>query len=115
MPAAAGHIPKLCVHEATGRAYVRIDGKQIYLGRAGSDEARRKYDRAIARWLGRGRASVRADTPDLTVGELVERFRLEHPDRKGLWPLRSLQDESGEVPASGYGPVRMAALVASWD
>ena len=35
--------PRYCLHKATGRAYVRIDGKQVYLGRFGSPESKRKY------------------------------------------------------------------------
>jgi len=35
--------PKLCHHKGTGRAYVRLNGKQVYLAKWGSAEAERRY------------------------------------------------------------------------
>jgi hypothetical protein len=43
--------PSYCHHKATGQAVVRIDGKDRYLGKYGSQESRQEYDRLIAEWL----------------------------------------------------------------
>ena len=42
--------PKCALHKPSGRARVRIDGTDIYLGKYGSDESHRKYARVIAEW-----------------------------------------------------------------
>ena len=88
MSSTAKRFPKLCRHKASNRAFVTIDGRDVYLGPYGSDEAQR-YDRIIAEWLERGRqssgdealATVRADraiaavkvisqSPPLSVNEV---------------------------------------------
>src|SRR5262249_41625622 len=63
-------VPKLCKHRATGRAVVRLSGKDIYLGRFGSAAAKAEYDRKIAEWLANGR---QLPDPDggLSVAELI--------------------------------------------
>jgi hypothetical protein len=35
---------------------VRIDGKDHYLGKYGTDESRSRYDRLVAAWLANSRA-----------------------------------------------------------
>ncbi|MDM4014600.1 site-specific integrase, partial [Roseiconus lacunae] len=42
--------PSYCLHRASGRAVVRIHGKDIYLGAYGSPESHDAYQRAIAQW-----------------------------------------------------------------
>lgn len=42
--------PKYSLHKPSGRARVRIDGKDVYLGDYGSDDSHRKYARVIAEW-----------------------------------------------------------------
>lgn len=90
-------VPKL--HRPTGHARVRINGKEYWLGRYGSAEAKLRHDELIAAWLASGRQSVEAATAprpkaaaaprasapkaadvragSLTVGELALRW-LEH-------------------------------------
>ena len=50
MPRRAGKIPSYCRHRASGRAVVRIDGKDHYLGPYGSPESHEEYERLIAEW-----------------------------------------------------------------
>lgn len=85
-----GHkLPQMRRHPASGNARVRIHGKEHWLGRYGSPEARLKYDELIAAFIASGRTSVEAalptppplpDTPlpaagpGLTVGELALRW-----------------------------------------
>ncbi|MCD6364806.1 MAG: tyrosine-type recombinase/integrase [Planctomycetes bacterium] len=44
-------IPKLCRHKASGRAVVRLNGRDNYCGRWGTDKALSRYHRLIAEWL----------------------------------------------------------------
>ena len=43
--------PKYLRHKATGQARVRINGRDFYLGRYGSDDSRQLYDDLIGKWL----------------------------------------------------------------
>jgi len=47
--------PVLLSPPATGRAYVRLNGRMLYLGRWGTPTSRAEYDRLIAEWLAHGR------------------------------------------------------------
>ena len=44
-------IPQLSLHKASGKAVVRLNGRDHYLGVFGSPEAKSAYDRLIAEWL----------------------------------------------------------------
>lgn len=59
--------PSYLLHQSTGQARVRIDGKDHYLGAYGSPESRDRYDDLVAEWL--ARQDVQRAT--LTVDELV--------------------------------------------
>lgn len=48
-------IPSYRLHKASGLAVVRLNGRDVYLGRHGTPESRERYERAIAEWLERGR------------------------------------------------------------
>jgi integrase len=43
--------PGYCHHKPTGQAYVRFNGKTVYLGPYGSPESKERYDRLKAEWL----------------------------------------------------------------
>ena len=45
-------IPAMRLHKPSGQAYVRLNGKFLYLGAYDSDGARARYDQAIREWLG---------------------------------------------------------------
>ena len=57
MPRLINRTPKYCLHRATGRAVVTLDGHDIYLGEHGFKASRREYDRLIGEWLANGRRS----------------------------------------------------------
>ena len=44
-------LPGYLHHKSSGRAFVRINGSNIYLGRYNSKESREEYDRIIQEWL----------------------------------------------------------------
>jgi hypothetical protein len=54
-------IPSYWFHKSTNRAVVTLHGRDIFLGRYGTLEGRRKYDRVIYEWLGPGRQLPVAD------------------------------------------------------
>lgn len=56
--------PSYCHHKPSDRAFVRIGGKQIWLGKFGTQESKDKYLRAVAEWVSLGRpADVEPTTP----------------------------------------------------
>ena len=59
--------PRYLLHKATGQARVRINGKDLYLGKHGSPESRAKYDEVVAEWL---RDNREGHKHRLTIGEL---------------------------------------------
>jgi integrase len=116
--------PSYCLHKATGQAVVRIDGKDCYLGRHGTEESRREYDRVISEWLARGRRPSEAAGGDtLSVTELLAAYwrwaekTYRDPDgtptrelenlRDALRPLRKLY---GETPAAKFGPLALRTV-----
>src|SRR6476469_39312 len=71
----APRLPKYRHCRPKDLAVVRIDGKDHYLGRYGSEESREKYRRLLAGWLAglpRDKAGRREDRgADLSVAELI--------------------------------------------
>src|SRR6476646_3287799 len=65
-------LPGYCRHPDRNRAYVRLDGRAIYLGEHGTAESRAEYERVIAEWLANGRRLPSRDP--ITVNGLVERY-----------------------------------------
>src|SRR5438270_12142080 len=69
-------------HKPSGQAVVRLDGRDVYLGRHGTQESRAEYDRIVAEWLTNGRRLAAPDLtagPDLTVNEMLLAY-LRHAD-----------------------------------
>jgi hypothetical protein len=68
--------PALVHHRPTGQARVRIDGRDHYLGRYGSQETLDAYDDLIRDWLirqgSRGRVAVQVDNLCLLYTEFAE-------------------------------------------
>jgi len=124
MPRKPG-IPKYCLHKASGRAVVRIDGFDHYLGVYGSEESKANYDRLIAEWLARGRQSNVDQVDELppTINEIIVTFwehALVHyrkPDgthtqeivtlKQAIKPLAHLY---GELQGEEFGPRALKAV-----
>ncbi|MDG2148552.1 MAG: site-specific integrase [Planctomycetota bacterium] len=67
-------IPRLTLHKASGRAVVRLCGKDHYCGPWGSPTAVREYDRLIAMFLANDRRLPNVNgqvNTDLSIAELV--------------------------------------------
>src|SRR5262245_23819166 len=109
-------------HHKTGQAVVRLCGKDHYLGRYGSPEAKAKYEALIARWLANGRTlpDDRAGA-EPTVNEVIlsyVRFA-EGYYQDGMQStelgcikdaLRIVRSLYGREPAAAFGPKRLKAV-----
>ena len=88
--------PKLRHHKATGQAYVVLNGKAIYFGPFGTDEATEKYHQTIAEWLAAGK---QLDQPldGMTINEIIARFWVHaqtyyvRPDGTQTWELNNFR------------------------
>lgn len=65
-------VPKYSHHKATDQAYVKLNGKFIYLEKYGTEASRRKYEETIGDWLANGRkaSDTEAAHVGITVGAL---------------------------------------------
>jgi integrase len=68
-------VPQYCLHKGSGQAYVKIDGRRIYLGPHNSTESRRRYSEAIDRWR---ELQECGRLPDIRVGELILMYLEKH-------------------------------------
>ena len=72
-------IPVYRHHKPSGLASVRLDGRDIYLGRHGTPESRSEYQRVIAEWLSSraaepGGAKSKAPASERIVDELISAY-----------------------------------------
>jgi hypothetical protein len=66
-------VPSLRFHKASGRAYVVLSGKAIYLGLYGEPATEQRYHQRISEWVTGGK-QLPADTAIVTVKKLLARF-----------------------------------------
>lgn len=62
--------PAYCLHRPTGQAFVRIDGRCIYLGRFNTADSRRRYQEELARWRAAGTSAAAPSPQTMYLGEL---------------------------------------------
>ena len=65
-------VPQLVHHKPSGQGRLRLNGKDIYLGKYGTDECDAAYEGAIAEYLAEGRKPTGKNINNLLV--LVEWF-----------------------------------------
>jgi hypothetical protein len=77
-------VPAYSLHRASGKAVVRLDGKDHYLGDFGTPESHSRYAKLIAEWqrLGQMRSSQdlqghRPQPKQLSISELILRYCLQ--------------------------------------
>ena len=123
--------PKYRHQKARNLAVVRIDGKDYYLGRFGSDESKAKYHRLLADWragllddpeISNGDGDQRNGAHAVLTEDLVrkyERFAAEYYQKDGVptqpgikVALRYLQKSFGHVAAMHFGPKALKAIRA---
>src|SRR5258708_5971840 len=133
MPPMPARVPSYRLHKPTGQAVVTLKGTDHYLGKHGTPESRRFYDRLLAEYLATraGKTSVAAPPSDLTINELLVSY-WDHAQtyyvkdgqptsepgtiRQALRPVRELY---GDIPARAFGPkalksVRHAMIERGW-
>ena len=128
MPAKLRKTPAYRLHKPSGQAVVRLDGKDHYLGRHGTEASHETYRRLIAAWLTASRATARSTCPadgswDLTVNELIISYWERHvvafyvkdgrptSERDNIrQALRFLRLHYGHTPAREFGPLGLKAV-----
>ena len=119
-------VPSYCLHKASGKAVVRINGKDHYLGEYGSSESHEKYEQMVAKWRASNEKNEQATfelsslyDPEITIAELLLKYRefaesyyVRHGKpsteldemRQSLRPLRQL---FGSDVARDFGPRKL--------
>jgi len=125
----SGKVPSYCQHKASGRAVVRINGRDHYLGKFGSPESHAEYERLISKWRStrlsettEAIASAACREPSLTVAEALLRYHAfarvyyskdGQPTKEfvemGL-ALRPLRELLSTTLAREFGPLRLDAV-----
>lgn len=114
--------PAYCLHKASGRAVVRLSGRDFYLGEHGSPESHERYAQLVSKWLSGGRSVLHLlHPPGVVVAELVEAFdhwaREQYPDAPNGGQRRNILDAlapavqlfaSTEV--DRFGPMELRAV-----
>jgi integrase len=67
--------PSYRLHRASGNGVVTLNGKDHYLGKHGTAESRRAYDRIIAEWIARGRVPGADGEPGMVKTLVIEYIR----------------------------------------
>ena len=126
MPRTQKGIPCYCLHRPSGKAVVRLNGRDHYLGSYGTEESRLAYDRKIAEWLASGRRVEHTDEaavqPTFSVNEVLlafveyaERYYRDGDDvskevvnfKLALRPVKQLY---GHTAAEQFGPLSLKAI-----
>lgn len=119
-------IPGLCKHKASGRAVVRLNGKDHYCGVYGTKEANSEYKRLISKWLN-SRTSETKFIPTthqtnfygLTINELILHYMNHANDyyknspseiKKIVLALKPLREEYGKSLVHEFGPKKLKDL-----
>lgn len=123
-----GKVPSYCHHKASGQAVVRINGRDHYIGRYGSDESHAQYERLICEWRSQKYLTSAKPGPShsngnqLTVVEIMLRYRdfaAVYYSRNGTptkefeemkYALRVLRLLYGTIPANDIGPLKLKAI-----
>jgi integrase len=123
-------IPSYRLHKPTGQAVVRLDGRDFYLGKHGTEASQEAYRRLIAEWLTNGRRPpphsadhIAGSVPGFSVNELILaywRYAEQHyrkPDGTPTKELDNLADALrpvrrlyGHTPAHAFGPLALRAV-----
>lgn len=130
MPARTGRVPSYTLHRASGKAVVRLEGKDHYLGEFGSPESHSQYATLIAQWQRLGAAKIaegaklplNRDDHAVTIAELIlkyAKFAAMYYSRDGKpthefsdiqYSLRPLRQLFGSTRACEFGPLKLKDL-----
>lgn len=114
-------IPRKTLHKPSGLARVRLNGHDVYLGRYGSGDDDREYDRVIAEWLANGRKWQPASAV-MTVEQIVKAFMAwaltyykptncrSTEVTNFTYSLALLLRLYGSMPGGAFGPLQLKAI-----
>lgn len=119
--------PALRHHKPSGRACVRIDGRDIYLGRFGTPEATAAYFRLVAEYTSSGNR-LPVPQAEITIDEVIAKYlayckTYYHDPRTGKpsstyteinVSLKAVLDLYAGAPAAKFGPVALRAVRQGW-
>ena len=117
-------LPKYAKHKASGKAVVRLNGTDIYLGPHGTKTSKLEYDRVIGEWLANGRMlpSKRNEHESITVAQLSAlylRFAMSYYVKNGKQTnevscikaaLKYLNESYSTTVANEFGPLSLEAV-----
>jgi hypothetical protein len=119
-------VPSYRHHKSSGRGFVELNGRRIYLGPYGLPETEEAYHRTLAEWIANGR-QLPVDDAALTVVEVCDAYwqwasgYYRHRNgtkstfldgvRRALKLVRKL---CGSVPAADFGPKALRTLRQQW-
>ena len=126
MPSKVRKVPSYRLHKPTGQGVVRLDGRDHYLGKHGTEASLEAYRRTVANWLVAGPPSLASPpvVPTPTVDEVILAFWTRHAEvhyrradgtttgelanyRDSLRPLRRL---FGGTLAGDFSPLALKAV-----
>jgi len=130
MPADMPSLPKYRHYKPKDLAVVRLDGRDLYLGRYDSPESREKYRRVVAEWLTRCPSPAAPTRPGCeaesapSVNEAILAFytrhavvHYRHPDGGQSGELSNIRDSLkllkqlyGSTPAVEFSPLKLKAV-----
>jgi len=125
MPRKSNSVPAYCRHRASGKAIVRINGHDHYLGPYDSKESRAEYDRVVAEWLASGRQFTPPETAEEQspfVNEVllayVEFAEKHYSDGQQVstelanvkHAIKVVKQLYGHTPADQFGPLALKAI-----
>ncbi len=126
MPDRSPRQPVYRCYQPKNLAVVRINGKDIYLGKYGSPESWERYGRALAEWRATGltpKPATAAESEGLLIKELVllywkhveTYYRRADGDLTGehlnyRYSLKPLKTLFGTTPAREFGPKRLKVV-----
>ena len=117
-------LPKYAKHKASGKAVVRLNGTDIYLGPHGTKASKLEYDRVIGEWLANGRMlpSQRNEHESITIAQLSAlylRFAMSYYVKNGKQTnevscikaaLKYLNESYSTTVANEFGPLSLEAV-----
>jgi integrase len=121
MPKLSSEVPRYRRHKGTGQAVVRLQGRDIYLGKHGTAASREAYKRFLAEWSQNG-GRLPVAQQAVTVTELVVAYiefakSYYRKDGKPTNELRMIKaaikvarELYGRVPAAEFGPLALQAV-----
>jgi integrase len=112
-------IPKYSLHKASGQAFVRLNGKCIYLGVHDTPESHAQYERLIANWLAESDSAGKQSVTMARLAILYVEHARQYYRKDGVQTsevhaiqtaLRPLTETAGKLRVSDFGPRKLKSV-----